>query len=72
MTEINVGEIISKFDVSFFPHEMSAVLQKGEIIDLQLVQPEFTIPICAPSITMQLSGEPQIGSWSGVCCIVKG
>ena len=64
--EINVGEIISNFDVSFLPDEMSAVLQNAGFIDFKIVQPEFTIPIGAPAITMQLSGEPQIGSWSGV------
>jgi hypothetical protein len=64
--DINVGEIISSFDVDFLPDELSDILQNAGIIGFRIVQPQFTIPVGTPGITIQLSGEPQIGNWSGV------
>ena len=67
-SDINVGEIINRFHVSFLPDDLSSILTNAGIINFKIVDPEFIIPVGVPGagLTMQLSGTPKIANWSGV------
>ena len=66
--EINIGNIINKFSVTFLPSSLQSILARVHLTNFSIQEPFISIPIGVGSsdFRMQFSGRPVIGSWSGV------